>query len=214
MNQRLISLLFVAIVIAVLFAYSSALQNDFYKIVNFFNGLVLENEPLALLVFVLLSLGAALISPLTNIPLVPFAVVIWGAVPTTALLLIGWLLGDVVAYGIGRQFGHRGISYFIGAERLDEWSHAVKKHTNFYRALFLRLILPAELGYAFGIIKYPFRSYVIITFIAELPFAIVSTYASEAIIAGDITKFVVLFGALCVLVFSAVKMLRRKQLGV
>ena len=210
MNQRFISLIFVAAVLAFLFVYSNALQNDFYKIVEFFNSLVVKNEPLAVLVFVLLSTVAALISPLTNIPLVPFAVVIWGAVPTTALLLSGWLLGDILAYGIGRQFGHRGISYFVGNERLESWSQTVKKHTSFQRALFFRLILPAELGYAFGIIRYPVGLYILITFLAEVPFALVSVYASEAVVSGDIVRFMWLVGLLVVMVYAGYRFLHRK----
>lgn len=210
MNQRFISLLFAATVIALLFVYSNGLQNDFYKVVDFFNGLVAVNEPLAMLVFVLLSLGAALISPLTNIPLVPFAVVIWGAMPTTALLLLGWILGDVLAYGIGRKFGQKGISYFIGDERLEEWSRAIRTHTSFRRALFFRFILPAELGYAFGIIRYPFNLYFLITVLAELPFAVVSVYASEAVVSGDVVRFLGSIGLLCALVYGAYRFLNRK----
>ena len=211
MNKRFLVLLLLAIIVAFLFVYSSMLQGEFYRIVNFFNELVVQNEPLAMVVFVLLAAVAALISPLTNIPLVPFAVVIWGAVPTTILLLSGWLIGDTLAYIVGRYLGHKTVSYFISEEKLDLWSQAIKKHTNFYRALFVRLVLPAELGYAFGIIRYPFWSYLLITFLAEVPFAIISTYASEAVLSGSIVKFFWLTAALFAIIFLAFRSLRKNS---
>lgn len=210
MIKRFIILLFAASIIALLFVYSNMLQNEFYIVVDVFNDLVLQNELLAVGVFILLAAAAALISPLTNIPLVPFAVAIWGTIPTMLFLLTGWLLGDMLAYVAGRYLGYTTISYFISNEKIDAWNHAIKKHTNFYRALFLRLVLPAELGYAFGIIQYPFWSYLLITLLAELPIVIVSTYASEAVLSGDIIKFFWFTGALFGILFIAFKVLHKK----
>jgi len=146
MNKRLILLLCIAIIIAFLFWYSSVLQSAFYVIASYLNALAVENELLAILVFVLTSALAALISPLTNIPLVPIATLIWGPVPTIIFLLTGWLIGDIIAYIIGRYFGYKAVSYFVSKEKLDDWSNMVKKRTTFTTALLLRIALPAELG--------------------------------------------------------------------
>ena len=203
MNKRLIIFLCVAIIIAFLFWYSSVLQSAFYTIAGYLNTLAVENELLAIFVFVLTSALAALISPLTNIPLVPIATLIWGPIPTIIFLLAGWLIGDIVAYLIGRYFGYKAVSYFVSKEKLDDWSSMVKKHTTFSTALLLRVALPAELGYAFGIIRYPLNLYIFITFLAELPFAIISTYASEAVLLGDTMKFFGLIGILFVVIIVA-----------
>ena len=203
MNKRLIIFLCVAIVIAFLFWYSSVLQSAFYTIAGYLNTLAVENEILAIFVFVITSALAALISPLTNIPLVPIATLIWGPIPTIIFLLAGWLIGDIVAYLIGRYFGYKAVSYFVSKEKLDDWSSMVKKHTTFSTALLLRVALPAELGYAFGIIRYPLNLYIFITFLAELPFAIISTYASEAVLLGDTMKFFGLIGILFVVIIVA-----------
>lgn len=203
MNKRLILFICVAIVIAFLFWYSSVLQSAFYTIAGYLNTLAVENELLAIFVFVLTSALAALVSPLTNIPLVPIATLIWGPVPTIIFLLSGWLIGDITAYLVGRYLGYKAVSYFVSAEKLDDWSSMVKKRTTFSTALLLRVALPAELGYAFGIIRYPLNLYVFITFLAELPFAIISTYASEAVLLGDTLKFFGLVGILFVVIIVA-----------
>ncbi|HAS84602.1 MAG TPA: hypothetical protein DCS23_00805 [Candidatus Yonathbacteria bacterium] len=203
MNKRLILFLCIAIIIAFLFWYSSVLQSAFYTIAGYLNTLAVENELLAIFVFVLTSALAALISPLTNIPLVPIATLIWGPIPTIIFLLAGWLIGDIIAYLIGRYYGYKVVSYFVSKEKVDDWSSMVKKHTTFSTALLLRVALPAELGYAFGIIRYPLNLYIFITFLAELPFAIISTYASEAVLLGDAMKFFGLIGILFVVIIVA-----------
>jgi len=208
MNKRVIVFICFAIVIAFLFWYSSVLQEAFYAIAGYLNELATKNELLAILVFVLTSALAALISPLTNIPLVPIATLIWGPVPTIIFLLSGWLVGDIVAYLIGRYLGYKAVSYVVSVEKLDDWSNMVKRRTSFSTAFLLRVALPAELGYAFGIIRYPAGSYIAVTFLAELPFAIISTYASEAVLLGDAFKFFWLVGILFTVIIVAFRSTR------
>lgn len=211
MNRHLILFLCTAIIVAFLFWYSSVLQGIFYVVVDFLNELALQNEPLAVLVFVMTAIAAALISPLTNIPLVPIAVAIWGTVPTTVFLLSGWLIGDILAYLIGRYLGYKAVCYFVSTEKIDDWSNVIRKRTNFSTALLLRLALPAELGYAFGIIRYPAGSYVIVTVLSELLTAIISTYASEAVLYGEAVKFFGLVGALFAVIFIAFRVTHKND---
>lgn len=211
MNKRFLLFLLLSIVLAFLFWYSSVLQKEFYLIVDIFNELVIQNEILAVFIFILLAVAAALISPLTSIPLVPIAVVIWGSVPTTVFLLSGWIIGDTISYFVGRYLGYKAVCYFVSAEKIDELSSTIKKHTTFFKGLLLRLVLPAELGYAFGIIRYNFLSYLLLTLLAELPFAIISTYASEAVISGDAIKFLWLMIVLLFGIYVAVRMVHKNN---
>ena len=189
MHKRLLIFISIAIAIALLFWYSSTLQSTFYILVGFFWDLVQYNEPLAVLLFILVAIVAALISPFTNIPLVPIAVAIWGPLLTTIYLFTGWIVGDVLAYFIGRYLGRRIVTLFMTREKLDELSHSIKERAKFIPALILRFTLPAELGYVFGIIRYDLIYYVTISLIAELPFAIVATFASDAVLNGNTLEF-------------------------
>lgn len=211
MNKRIFLFFLLAISVAFLFWYSSALQNKFYIIVDFLSVLVTQNEFLAIFVFIITSAIAALISPLTNIPLIPIATIIWGPIPTIILLLTGWLIGDMFAYFIGRYFGYKVVCYFVSPEILDGWSSLIKSRTSFLTALLARLALPAELGYAFGIIRYPMGTYAIITFLSELPFAVVSTYVSEAVLFGNLIRFFGLMGTLFVVVFTAFRFVHKTR---
>lgn len=203
MNKRKIFTLLVIITIVVLFWYSNLLQDVFYWITDLFNKVVVFNEALAILIFLLISVMASLVSPFTNIPLIPVAVVVWGSFYTSILLLIGWISGDIIAYLIGRYLGQPVIRYFVSKEKFEELISGVKEHTSFLTALFIRITLPAELGYVFGIVRYPFLSYLIITSISELPIAMISSYASEAVLSGNIMKFIYFIGILFLFFYSA-----------
>jgi uncharacterized membrane protein YdjX (TVP38/TMEM64 family) len=211
MNKRRFLVLGIMIIVAFLFWYSSLIQNTFYLIVDFFNKIVLYNNSLAIILFIFISSLAALISPFTNIPLVPVAVVVWGPFYTTVILLIGWVIGDIIAYFIGKYLGYPVILYLGSKEKFNELEKVIKEHTNFYTALLLRLTLPAELGYIFGIIRYPFNLYLIITFLAELPFAIISTTLSEAVLFGNTIKFFSFMGILLVILFLIFEFIHKKH---
>lgn len=198
--------------IALVFWYSSAIQDSFYVIVERFGTLVAQNELGAIMLFIALSALAALVSPFTNIPLIPFAVAIWGAAPTAILLLGGWLIGDMLAYYLGRDIGYPAVRYLVAAERFDHWVAVVRKHARFSMALFLRVALPAELGYAFGIIRYPVGLYALITFLAELPMALIAVYASDAVLAGDTQRFFAFVVVLVLLIGTGAYAVRAKQI--
>lgn len=203
MNKRLVVGFLLAIFIALLFWSSSLLQNEFWRIVEFFNILVERNALLAIGLFVISATLGALISPLTNVPLVPFAVAIWGPTFTTLLLLIGWLMGGIVAYLIGRLVGERIVPYLVYRKKFETWSQQVNEQATFSTALLLRLVLPAELGYAFGVVRYPLGAYSAITVLSELPYAIASAYASEAVLLGNALRFLGFSGILLMAILIA-----------
>lgn len=211
MNKRRALILLVITIIALLFWYSSIIQDVFYLIVNLFSQLVLINKTFAVFLFILVAAAAALLSPFTNIPLIPVAVAVWDVHTTILLLLFGWLLGDVIAYFLGYYLGRPVIRYIITDEKFDGSVAKIKEHTTFIKALFLRLALPAELGYVFGIVKYNFSTYFAITFLAELPLSIISVYLGEAALSGNILKFLELIVVLFIIVFAAFNVVHKKR---
>ena len=59
--------------------------------------------------------------------------------------------------------------------------------------LLFRLAMPSETGYVFGLFRYDFCRYLLITFLAELPFAILIVYGSDAFIQTNWWSFAILF---------------------
>jgi len=211
MYKRLLLAVSIIIASTILFWYFTVFQEAFYDVVIFFEKYVRQNELLGLLIFLLIAILSALLSPLTNVPLIPIAVALWGVFPTMIILFVGWLIGDIIAYYIGRYIGGPLFRYIISAKRFDKWTEEIRKHTRFYMLLLLRVALPAELGYAFGIMRYPFFKYMLITFLAEIPFVLITTYASEAILEGNRLEFFSLVAILIVIFWGAMHIIKKEK---
>lgn len=168
---------------AVLFFVSPLLRDFFFAITRDTGNFAAQNAELAILFFIVLAALSALLSPFSSTPIVPVAVALWGIESTFALLLFGWLLGDALAYAIGRFGAHTFLKQFIREEKLNGYEQYVFKHITFISALLARLAFPAEIGYVFGLIRYKFGAYMLVTFIAEAVFAVPTVLAADALIA-------------------------------
>jgi len=211
MYKRILLITTIIIVAAILFWHFSAFQETFYKIVIPLEKYFKKNELLGFILFIFIAIASALLSPLTNAPLIPVAVALWGTTITMILLFGGWIIGDITAYYLGKQIGRPIIRYIISAERFDKGIEAIRKHTRFYMLLLLRIALPAELGYAFGVIRYHFGKYLFLTFLANIPFVFITTYASKAVLDGERLRFFGLLAVLGIILFGAMYFARNSQ---
>ena len=64
------------------------------------------------------------------------------------------------------------------------------RQTDIYTRFFWRFSLPAEIGYAFGLIQYHFVLYIIVTIIAEVPLAFLTIQASDAFVHLEFFSFI------------------------
>jgi len=134
------------------------------------------------LAFVLFSSLSVLLGPVTTIPLVPAALLIWSVESTVALLLGGWLVGNIGAYAIGYFWGRPLVRKLIAETKLQKWEEILDKAGTIPLMILFRIAMPSETGYIFGIMRYKFAKYLLVTFVSELPFALLAGYASSALI--------------------------------
>ncbi len=180
MKKRSSLILLLIFFIALVFAPSAYLQgvfNDFTQVLAVFG---VEHPVLGPLVFMGLAAVSVLLGPFSSVPLVPSAVAIWGIIPTLAFLLSGWLAGSAGAYALGRYAGQPLVSRIVGPRQLEKWFITMERHLNFIMMLIFRLAVPSETGYIFGLIGYRFKQYMLITFLAEFPFALLAVFAGDA----------------------------------
>lgn len=191
---------FIAVLgVAFLFWSSYSLQNIFNETVGSVQAYAGQNNVLLIVLFIALAALSAMLSPFSSVPLVPIAIMIWGGLLTTALLLTGWLIGEVLAYGAGYYAGYPFVSQLSSFEKVRYYRERISRKTEFLLIVLFRFAMPAEIpGYVLGIARYNFWKYFLATFLAELPFAIVVSYASEALVA----KKPVIFVGLAVATFS------------
>src|SRR3989344_6463434 len=141
-----------------LFWYSAGFEEDFY----FFTGLLeghAERAPiLAIVFFVGLGAASAMLSPLSSIPLVPPAILVWGTKATFVLLIAGWLIGGAIAYVIGAYGIHPVLRAFVDVEgKIRYFQGKLSRRTELWLVFLFRLAMPAEIpGYVLGSIRYHF----------------------------------------------------------
>ncbi len=178
-----------------MFWYVSGLQNFFFNIVSFFDSYVQKNEIAGMFVFAGLAVLAAMISPFSSAPLIPIAAVMWGEFLTFLLLAFGWMLGAGFSYYIGYSVGFKLLKKFIPFEKIEYYRKKIPPKAEFWLVLAFRLSTPAEIpGYTLGIIRYDFWKFLLATSLSEIPFALISVYASQALVNEEPLIFIGLVG--------------------
>jgi uncharacterized membrane protein YdjX (TVP38/TMEM64 family) len=134
-------------------------------------------------VFVGLAAVSAMLAFFSSTLLVPVAVQAWGVEASVALLWVGWWLGGLTAYGIGRYLGRPVVARLASAEALARYGTAVHGRVSFARAVLIQVALPSEVpGYLFGLARYPLGRYLAALGLAEVPFAVGAVAVSASLI--------------------------------
>ena len=189
MFSRKVAIILLIFFVALLFWGSASLQAVFYGKLSLIEAYVARTGVAGGAVFILLAAISVLLGPFTSIPLVPLAVGAWGVYATFLLILSGWLLGGIVAYGVGHIAGYPLVVRLLSRARVEKWMKKVEGRLEFLFLLLFRIAMPSETGYLFGMFRYDFLKYLLITLLAEIPFALIVVYASEAFLEQDPTAF-------------------------
>jgi uncharacterized membrane protein YdjX (TVP38/TMEM64 family) len=180
--RRALALLLVFAVLAALLSLD-ALFTPLQRLLAAGAPLIATHPVLGGLIFVLLSALSAMLAFFSSAVLVPVAVVGWGKPLTAALLWLGWLLGGLCTYAIGRGFG-RPLLGMRGAEKaLAFYRRRLSARLGLPVVFLLQLGLPSEIpGYLCGLLQVRLRTYAIALALAELPYAIGTVWVGESIV--------------------------------
>ena len=196
----------------VLFWYSLKLQGAFIDSVDVLKDLINGNENLGILIFTGLAAASAILSPFSSVPLIPFAIEIWGKFQTIVMLQTGWLLGGFIAYHIGRYAGLPTIKALISIDKVEHYTKRLKGKNEFWYVLLFRYMLPSELGgYLLGLLRFNFWKYLAATLITELPFAIATVYMADAILERNLLMLII-WGITIILLVGLMYYLFKKHL--
>jgi uncharacterized membrane protein YdjX (TVP38/TMEM64 family) len=199
------------IIIAGLFAASDTLHDKSEQIIVWTEAVISEAPLLGMLLFLLLAMLSAMVAFFSSALLAPIAIYAWGKGVCLVLLWLGWLLGGIVSFCIGRFLGRSVAATFVGEEKLAGWEQQVSEHTRFVHVLLFQAAVPSEIpGYVLGILRYRFLLYLAALAITELPYAIAVVYLGESFLEGEATVFVllgvgvILLGAFLLQIFKKV----------
>ncbi len=184
--KKKLALLAAVIVAALIFWSSITLQEEYGRLAGFFESYVTASPVLSIFIFLLLTVFSMMFLFFSSVWLVPIAVSVWGGLATTVLLLVGWLLGAIFSYILGRYAGYPILKYFISSRKLDYYHNLFSENSSFLLVFLLRFTLPSEIpGYVLGLLRFNFPKYLLITLLAEIPYAFVTVYAIGAILNKD-----------------------------
>lgn len=177
-------------------------------------GPVIAAHPrLGAVVFVVLSAVSAMLAFFSSAVLVPVALVVWDRWITIALLWLGWLLGGVIAYGIGRGLGRPLINTVGSARLIAFYQRRVSAGMRFPTVLLLQFALPSEIpGYLLGILRVRFRIYLAALALVELPYAVGTVLLGESIVQQR-AEWLLVLGAAAVGVAAIAAYLLRSHFG-
>jgi len=191
-RNRLILLLAV-ILVGVIFIFSVSFQQIVLKYIQSIERYFEDNQLLGAAVFIILAAFSAMFSFFSSVPLIPIAVMAFGKNASIALLILGWMLGDVGAYFLGYSLGYNLASRYIPLGKIRYYEKKLSKRTEFWLVFIFRYAVPSEIaGYTLGILRYDFLRYFIITFLAEFPFAVIYIYSGDALVRKNLFIFTAL----------------------
>jgi uncharacterized membrane protein YdjX (TVP38/TMEM64 family) len=142
--------------------------------------LVASHPYLGAAVFVLLAAMSAVLAFFSSALLLPPAVFTWGNTVTFGLLWLGWLLGGICTYLLGRALRSPQGRASWNSQQFDFYRRRVPGEATFTVVLLLCLAMPSEIpGYLCGYLGVRLRTYFAALALAELP------YAVGAVLLGD-----------------------------
>lgn len=182
MWRRALILLIVIAVLAVLTS-SDALYGIVLRAVDTVEPIIAAHPRWGVSLFILLSALSAMLAFFSTAVIAPIAVQTWGEPLSITFLWIGWMIGGMCAYTIGRTLGRSVVRSLISGAALDRFESRITTRTPFTLVLLFQLALPSEVpGYVLGLARYRLAKYLLILSIAELPFAIGTVYLGASLL--------------------------------
>lgn len=165
-------------------------------------------------IFVAFAAVSAMLAFVSVAVIVPVAILTWGVPQSLAMLWLGWILGGICAYSIGRWAGRPVLRWLTAGTALDRLEARVQRNASFGLVLLFQLALPSEIpGYVLGLVRYRFLKYVLALALAELPFAATMVYVGAGLVQRR-GAVVLSWGlALVILSVGALYVLRRRMVA-
>lgn len=146
-----------------------------------------------LVVFLLLAVVSAMFMFVSSVVLIPVAIYAWGPVVCAILLWLGWFLGGVVAYGIGRYLGRPVVDRMVRPETIARYEGYARRASAFVPVVLLQLAIPSDTaGYLFGLVRVPLRLYLVALALAEVPYAVGAVYLGTSFLERRLLRLLLL----------------------
>ncbi|HEX7828034.1 MAG TPA: VTT domain-containing protein [Thermoanaerobaculia bacterium] len=180
-HRRRLAILVLLVLIATAIAATGPLHRAILSVIAIAEPVIQQHAVAGAILYILLSAISAIVFFFSTALITPVAVDAFGPFAAFVLLWLGWILGGIFAYGIGRRFGRPVVSWFVDPVRIRDYERRAKGLVSFRYVLLFQLAVPSEIpGYVLGLARCRFRTFVTAMAIGELPFAIGAVYLGES----------------------------------
>lgn len=175
-------------------------------------GDVIRRSPNAgMALFVVLTALSAMVAFVSSAVLIPVAVHVWGPVWCGVLLYVGWFLGGVAAYAIGRYLGRPIVRRLVRPATLARYEGWARSGIALVPILLVLLAVPSDAaGYVFGIVRCRLRTFLLALAVVEVPYAVGAVTLGVSFLEGNLLWLLSLGLAGLALGLWAVTRLRRQ----
>lgn len=193
MYKRRLFLLGGLLLLATLLATSDALYGRIDELLRWAGQFMIRHPQGGAVLFVALAALSAMVAFFSSVLIVPVGIQHWGPVVCFVLLWAGWMLGGMVAYGIGRGLGRQAVAALINPRKLERYETYMGANLSFPLVLLFQTALPSEIpGYLLGMVRYRFGFYLAALALVELPYAWGAVYLGERFLQRQPLLFVAL----------------------
>lgn len=180
--RRAVILAFLCIVLAAL-AASETLHAALIQVLEICEDTIAHAPALGAVLFVAFAAVSAMLAFVSTAVVVPVAVVAWGVPLSILLLWLGWTLGGVCSYAIGRYLGRPAVRWLVAEATLHRLESRIQRSASFGLVLLLQLGLPSEIpGYVLGLARYRFPRYLLAFALAEIPYTVATVYVGAGFV--------------------------------
>lgn len=146
-----------------------------------------------MVLFVGLAAVSAMLAFVSSAALIPVAIYAWGPALSAALLWLGWFVGGVFAYLVGRYLGRPIVQRLVRPATLERYEAYARRGAAFTPILLLQLAVPSDTaGYLFGMVRCPVGRYLLALAAAEVPYAIGAVYLGTSFLERRLVPLLVL----------------------
>jgi uncharacterized membrane protein YdjX (TVP38/TMEM64 family) len=184
------------LVAAALVARSTALHERVLALLEGVEPIVDAHPVAGAAVFMAAAALSAMLVLVSSVVLVPVGVQAWGTAGCVVLLWIGWFVGGVIAYAIGRGLGRPVVERLVPPAKLAHYEARIPARRSFWTALTIQLALQSDIaGYLFGLLAFPMWTSLGAVALVELLYAVATVFLGVAFVRGQ-SIFLLAFAAL------------------
>jgi uncharacterized membrane protein YdjX (TVP38/TMEM64 family) len=133
--------------------------------------------PFGLLSYVFLVILGETLIPVSTLPFLPIASMLWGSFLTAYATIFAWMVSAIIDFALARRYGRPLVNRIVGKEETSNIGRSIPEEHLIWSVILFRLIFPIGLvSYALGLFA-PMRwsSYLLSTAIGVVFFAFLLT---------------------------------------